>query len=146
MKKTIKKLILPIILIVLFVIIYFLVFPEIKQRNASKEIFDSFRNGLTSLNIEYVEVEINAEEYGAKKAYSYTSNEKLVMLYVYGKNSKIYNQGIIDNYISSNKNEESKLYGVFLNNCVLFMESGFPNDEQVLNLFTSLSKTYYESI
>ena len=33
-----------------------------------------------------------------------------------------------------------------MNDCVLFIESEYPSGEEVLNLFTSLSKNYSDAI
>lgn len=146
----IKKFIIPIILILIFIIIYFIVMPIIKSKKASdkasEDIFKNFENGLTNLEIAYQKTELDAEEFGAKKAYSYVANEKIVMLYIYKKNSKIYKQGEENGFITSSKTPESSLYGIFMNNCVLLIEEDFPNSEQVLSLFSSLSEAYSDKI
>lgn len=143
MKKQIKKFIIPIIVITLFCIIYFLIYPMYKLDKASKNIFIDMEKELTNLKIDYKKKELDASEYGAKKAYSYTANEKLLMLYVFPKNSKEFNEGAKNGYIISKKTAESKLYGIFLNNCVLLIESEYPNSKHVLDLFNSLSNDYF---
>ena len=146
MKKIIKNLIIPFIIVLLFAIVYFIIIPNYKSSKASKEIFNEFEVGLTNLKIEYQKEEINASEFGAKKAYSYVANEKLMMLYIFDKNSKDYQEGSKNGFITSKENEESKLYGVFMNNCVLVIESEYPNNVEVLNLFITLSTNYNSAI
>lgn len=146
MKRQIKKFIIPTIVIGLFIIIYFFIYPIYKLDKATKTIFKDFENGLTNFKVEYKKEELDASEYGAKKAYSYTANEKLLMLYVFPKNSSKFNEGLKNGYIVSKKNDKSKLYGIFLNNCVLLIESEYPNNEQVLSLFNSLSEEYNSNL
>lgn len=146
MKRMLKNLIIPCIIILIFSVVYFLIIPNVKKSDETKKIFNDFEKGMSNLNIEYEKNSIDASIFGANKAYSYTSNEKTVKLYVYSNNSKEYEQGLIDGYIVSKDDEESKLYGIIVNNCVLYMESGFPNDIEVLNLFQNLSKEYFDSL
>ena len=68
------------------------------------------------------------------------------MLYVYSNNSKYYNQGLKEGFVKSKNNDESRLYGVMNNNCILYMESEFPKDTEVLELFQNLSKEYLEAM
>ena len=146
MKKKIKKFIIPIIIVLVFSIVYLFVIPTIKKKNATNNLFKSFEEGITKLEIKYEKKELDASVFGANKAYSYTSNEKTIMLYVYNTNSNYYKQGLKNGYIDSKNNDESKLYGVMANNCVLYMESEFPHDTDVLELFQNLSKEYLEAL
>ena len=146
MKKIIKNLIIPIIIVLLFAIVYFIIIPNYKSSKASEEIFNEFEVGLTNLKIEYSKEQVNANEFGAKKAYSYNTNEKLMTLYIFNKNSKDYQEGLKNGYITSKDFEETKLYGIFMNNCVLFIESDYPSNEEVVKLFTSLSENYIDEI
>lgn len=146
MKKYLNKLLVPIIIIFLFAIIYLVIIPLYLSSKAKKDIFKNFEQELNDLKIEYQKEDTNYKEFGANLAYKYVSNNKTVALYIFNKNSSEYNQGIKDGYITSNINEETKLYGVFINNCVLFMESEFPNDTEILNIFISLSKEYIKNL
>lgn len=145
MKKKIKLLILPIILTILFLIIYFFIYPMVKSKKAIETIFSNFETGLTNLKIEYQKEEVDAKEFGAAKAYSYVSNDKILKIYVYRKNSHKFKEGLKQGYIIG-KNKTLKLYGIFTNNCVLFLQSGYPSDAQILSLFTALSEDYYNNI
>ncbi len=136
--KKIKNIIIVALIIVLIVIGYFVVTKYFSKTNREDEIFSSFESGLTGLGITYTRSDVDASEYGAKKAYSYVANEKTIILYIFDSNSEEYKQGELNNFIQSKKNEESKLYGVFRNNCVLYMESEFPNDSEVLTLFINV--------
>lgn len=142
----IKKFIIPIILVLIFIVIYFVIIPIIKSKKATNDIFKNFENGLTNLGIVYQKEKLDAKEYGAKKAYSYKANDKVAMIYIYKKNTKAYKNGEINGFIPSNKIPESSLYGIFMNSCVLFIEEDFPNSEQIINLFSSLSKDYFDKI
>ena len=146
MKKQIKNLIIPCIIVLLFAIVYLIIMPKIRYQKALNNIFTNFEKGLNNLEIEYEKTELDASFFGAEKAYSYISNEKKIMLYVYSNNSKYYKQGLNDGFVISKNNDESKLYGVVTNNCILYMESEFPKDTEVLELFQNLSKEYLEAM
>lgn len=146
MKKIVKKLIIPIIIVVLFAAAYFFIYPIFKLNNAVNNIFQNFENGLTNLNIEYQKEALDSTIFGAKKAYSYTADEKVLKLYVFPLNSSQYKEGEKNGYIASKDNEDIQLYGIFYNNCVLLIESDYPNNEQILTLFNSLSSDYLHSL
>lgn len=146
MKKKIKNLIIPCIIVFLFAIVYLIIMPKMRYQKALNNIFTKFEEGLTNPEIDYEKTEVDAAFFGAKRAYSYTSNEKTIMLYVYSNNSKYYNQGLKDGFVKSKNNDESRLYGVMNNNCILYMESEFPKDTEVLELFQNLSKEYLEAM
>ena len=146
MKKMIKNLIIPCIIVFLFAIVYLIIIPKMRYQNALNNIFTKFEEGLTNLEINYEKIEVDSTIFGAKRAYSYTSNEKTIMLYVYSNNSKYYNQGLKDGFVKSQNNDDSRLYGVMNNNCILYMESEFPKDIEVLELFQNLSKEYLDAM
>lgn len=136
----IKNFIIPLIIIGIFSIIYFLVIPSIEHKKLSKKFIESFENSLNNLNINYKKEELDAKEYGAIMAYSYIADDKKIMLYVYNKNNNKYKKGKKDGFIVSSKNADFRLYGIFMNNTVLYMEEGFPNDDEILKIFTELSE------
>ncbi len=146
MKKLLNKLFIPIIIIVLFTICYFIIGPIYISYKAQKDIYNDFEKGLKDLKIEYNKTNVNYKEFGALQAYKYTANDRSIVLYIYDRDSEDFIKGSKEGYIISSENEETKLYGVFENNCVLFMEAEFPNDTEVLNLFISLSEKYIKNI
>lgn len=146
MKKMLKKLIIPCIIVLIFSLIYFLIIPVFNKNNETNKLFSNFENGLKKLDIEYEKNNIDASIFGANKAYSYTSGDKTIKLYTYSIDSKDYKQGLVDGYIISNIDEDTKLYGAMANNCILYMESEFPHDVEVLELFQNLSKEYFDAL
>ena len=137
MKKS-KNLIIIVLVLALITVGYFVITKYFSKDNRDEKIYSSFESGLNSLGITYTRSDVDASEYGAKKAYSYVANEKTIILYIFDSKSEEYKQGELNNFIQSKNNEEAKLYGVFKNDCVLYMESEFPNDSDVLTLFINV--------
>ena len=136
----IKNIIIPIVVILIFSIVYFLVIPRIQYKNLAKKVLESFETSLINLGISAEKDILEAKEYGAFLAYSYIVDDKKVKVYIYNKNSNKFKQGQQDGFIESSKDKNFKLYGIFRNNCVLYMEEGFSNDDEVLNVFLELSE------
>lgn len=136
----IKNLIIPLIVVVIFSIIYFLIIPSMQYKKLSKKFIESFENRLYNLGIVVKKEKLDAKEYGASMAYSYTSDDKKMMLYVYDKNNKKYKNGQKDGFIVSSKDADFKLYGIFMNNVVLYLESEFPSSDEILKLLEELSQ------
>ena len=122
MNKTIKIIIIPIIVIILFSFVYFIIIPRLNKKDFKDTLFKDFEQGLANLGISYTRNNVDASEYGAVMAYTYMAEDKYIGLYYFGENSSEYNDGELNGYIPSKINGESYLYGVFKNNCVLFME------------------------
>lgn len=142
-----KKLIVPIIIVVLFAVLYFFVIKPYGDRRLTKEkAFENFEIALKETNGEFTKKEISAKEYGAWKAYMYTVEGKNVKFYVFNNDSKAYSLGLQNYYISSTKNDDDRLYGLFYKHCVIYAEEDFPNTDKLLGAFINNMSDYDDSI
>ena len=140
-----KKLIVPSIIVILFAFCYLVIIPYVQRRNAKENVFKEFENTLTRLNVAYTKTEISAKEFGAWKAYQYIVGDKYTRIYVFNLDSKKYEEGIKNGYITTNKKDDEILYATFYNHCAFQIENEFPNETEILHELVKISAKYNNS-
>lgn len=144
MSKILKKLIVPLIIVILFALVYFIVVPYFQRRAAKEQVFIDFEKNLKIFNISYKKSEISSAEFGAWKAYQYTSDNSKVRIYVFNKNSKEYNEGVKNGRIVSKNDKNTYLYAKFYGHCGIYIDEGFPQERELLSLLI-IAATNYEN-
>ena len=142
MVRILKKLIVPSIIVLLFAFAYFIIIPYMQRRAIKENVFKSFEQKMTSLNIKYQKKQIDADEFGAWSAYSYVVGDKRVDLYVFNKDSKKYKSALKNHTIVSSKDSEKQLNGIFVGYCAIYVDNDFPNESEILNSFIVIATDY----
>ena len=143
MNRILKKLIVPSIIVVLFALVYLIVIPYVQRRTAKEQVFTALEKNLKTFNISYKKSELSSTEFGAWKAYQYTTEDDLkVKLYVFNKDSKEYDQGVQDGRIISKKDKDTYLYAKFYGHCGIYVDEGFPHESELLSFMVITASNY----